>query len=225
LGYSENYTKVTPGYIQLLNGTFNTTISADGTLNGSPILTEGAANSMYYSASNPNGYINASSLAPYLTTSIASSTYFTIANAANKANLASPTFTGVPAAPTPAATSNTTQISTTAFVQTNNNVKAWVNFNGTGTVAIRSSKNVTSITDNGTGDYTVNFTTAMADSNYLVNATGSIPIPGGASGIHISEATTTTSSFARTTSSIRVWSLNFQGGNTDAFSVNVAILR
>jgi hypothetical protein len=44
--------------------------------------------------------------------------------------------------------------------------KAWVNFNGTGTVAIRASFNVTSITDNGTGDYTVNFTVAMVDANY-----------------------------------------------------------
>jgi hypothetical protein len=44
--------------------------------------------------------------------------------------------------------------------------KAWVNFNGTGTVAIRGSFNVTSITDNGLGDYTVVFTTAMADANY-----------------------------------------------------------
>jgi hypothetical protein len=44
--------------------------------------------------------------------------------------------------------------------------RAWVNFNGTGTVAIRSSGNVTSITDNGVGDYTVNFTTAMPDANY-----------------------------------------------------------
>lgn len=44
--------------------------------------------------------------------------------------------------------------------------RAWVNFNGTGTVAIRASFNVSSITDNGTGDYTVNFTTAMSDANY-----------------------------------------------------------
>jgi hypothetical protein len=44
--------------------------------------------------------------------------------------------------------------------------RAWVNFNGTGTVAIRGSGNVSSITDNGTGDYTVNFTTAMTDANY-----------------------------------------------------------
>ena len=44
--------------------------------------------------------------------------------------------------------------------------RAWVNFNGTGTVAIRASGNVSSITDNGTGDYTVNFTTVMPDANY-----------------------------------------------------------
>jgi hypothetical protein len=46
--------------------------------------------------------------------------------------------------------------------------RAWVNFNGTGTPAIRASGNVSSITDNGTGDYTVNFTTAMPDANYSV---------------------------------------------------------
>ena len=48
--------------------------------------------------------------------------------------------------------------------------RAWVNFNGTGTVAIRGSGNVSSITDNGTGDYTVNFTTAMVDANYTAVA-------------------------------------------------------
>ena len=47
-------------------------------------------------------------------------------------------------------------------------MKAWVNFNGTGTVAIRASYNVSSITDNGTGNYTANFTTALADANYSV---------------------------------------------------------
>jgi len=46
--------------------------------------------------------------------------------------------------------------------------QAWVNFNGTGTVAIRASFNVSSITDNGTGDYTANFTVAMSDANYAV---------------------------------------------------------
>ena len=44
--------------------------------------------------------------------------------------------------------------------------RAWVNFNGTGTVAIRASGNVSSITDNGTGNYTINFATALPDANY-----------------------------------------------------------
>jgi hypothetical protein len=47
-------------------------------------------------------------------------------------------------------------------------VKAWVNFNGTGTVAIRDSMNVSSITDNAVGNYTVNFTTAMSNTDYSV---------------------------------------------------------
>ena len=49
--------------------------------------------------------------------------------------------------------------------------RAWVNFNGTGTVAILASGNVTSITDNGTGEYTVNITNAMPDANYAVGGT------------------------------------------------------
>jgi hypothetical protein len=60
----------------------------------------------------------------------------------------------------PAATGNVILDSTAGVC------RAWVNFNGTGTVAIRASFNVSSITDNGTGDYTVNFTTAMPDANY-----------------------------------------------------------
>jgi len=51
--------------------------------------------------------------------------------------------------------------------------RAWVNFNGNGTVAIRASGNVSSITDNGTGDYTVNFSTAMPDVNYGYALSGS----------------------------------------------------
>jgi len=50
-------------------------------------------------------------------------------------------------------------------------IKAWINFNGTGTIAIRDSFNVTSITDNGTGDYTVTWDTDFANSNYAVVGT------------------------------------------------------
>ena len=59
--------------------------------------------------------------------------------------------------------------------------RAWVNFNGTGTVAIRASGNVSSITDNGTGNYTVNFTTAMTDTNY--STVGTCGSPSAAHGI------------------------------------------
>ena len=49
--------------------------------------------------------------------------------------------------------------------------KAWVNFNGMNTVAIRDSYNVSSITDNGTGDYTINFTNAMSNNDYAAAGT------------------------------------------------------
>lgn len=52
--------------------------------------------------------------------------------------------------------------------------KAWVNFNGTGTVAIRASFNVSSITDNGTGQYTVNFATSLSDTNYAIVVTAGV---------------------------------------------------
>lgn len=45
---------------------------------------------------------------------------------------------------------------------------AWVNFDGSGTISMRDSANVSSLTDNGTGDYSINFTTALADANYAV---------------------------------------------------------
>lgn len=47
-------------------------------------------------------------------------------------------------------------------------VRAWVNFQGNDTVAIRASFNVSSVTDNGVGDYTVNFTNALEDANYAI---------------------------------------------------------
>jgi hypothetical protein len=74
--------------------------------------------------------------------------------------------------------------------------RAWVNFNGTGTVAIRSSGNVSSITDNGTGVYTVNFTTAMASANYATVGMAARPSAnsrGGLLDIDPSTAYTTTS--------------------------------
>jgi hypothetical protein len=74
--------------------------------------------------------------------------------------------------------------------------RAWVNFNGTGTVAIRAAGGVTSITDGGTGNYTLNFTTAMPDANYATETSMSqylaYTVPGFASQVAaIGEKTTT----------------------------------
>jgi hypothetical protein len=80
------------------------------------------------------------------------------------------------AAPAVAGTTTLTLPATTGTVLADTTVgvcRAWVNFNGTGTVAIRASFNVTSITDNAAGDYTVNFTTAMTDANYSFNVSTS----------------------------------------------------
>lgn len=79
-----------------------------------------------------------------------------------------------------------------------NAVKAWVNFNGTGAVAIRASYNVSSITDLGVGNYTVNFTNALPDVNYafVVSASGD-----GGTGNILAYTTTAT---PRTTTACRV---------------------
>jgi hypothetical protein len=89
--------------------------------------------------------------------------------------------------------------------------RAWVNFNGTGTVAIRASGNVSSITDNGTGSYTVNFTTAMPDVNYSAQVSSSnlADLNGG--------LTTTAITGMRT--------YNDAGTNVDPINVCVAIFR
>jgi hypothetical protein len=100
--------------------------------------------------------------------------------------------------------------------------RAWVNFNGTGTVAIRTSGNVTSITDNGTGDYTVNFTTAMPDANYAMGAAGEVASGTNYNVIQFNQNT------SPTTSAVRLTSLNQSGGVPAVFDsarVTVAIFR
>lgn len=65
---------------------------------------------------------------------------------------------------------NITDGSTTVATEyvVNGSAKAWVNFNGTGAIAARDSFNTSSLTDNGTGNYSQNFTNAMANANYAV---------------------------------------------------------
>ena len=102
--------------------------------------------------------------------------------------------------------------------------RAWVNFDGTGTVAIRGSGNVSSITDNGTGDYTVNFTTAMPDTSYCGVALPNDGSPGTNLVIACENSTRT-----KTTSAFNIWTA--YGGNGvnktlyDVNTVNVSIFR
>jgi hypothetical protein len=97
------------------------------------------------------------------------------------------------------------------------NALAWVNFNGTGTVDIRSSYNVSSITDNGTGDYTVNFATALSDANYSVASSG-----GGTSGNFCLSVAVANYLAVPSTTALRV--VSFYGtSQQDCGRVNVAI--
>lgn len=95
--------------------------------------------------------------------------------------------------------------------------RAWVNFNGTGTVAIRASGNVSSITDGGVGTYTVNFTTAMPDVNY------SVQIPG-ATGNGFARAGVNAQS-ALAVGSVLVTTAADNGAAADREYVSVAIFR
>jgi hypothetical protein len=99
--------------------------------------------------------------------------------------------------------------------------RAWVNFNGTGTVAIRASGNVSSITDNGTGDYTVNYTTAMPDANYSVVGTAQQNTGSFGAAIHIHNSVSPTTGAARLT-----WIQgNGSSPQTDSAMVCVAVFR
>ena len=98
--------------------------------------------------------------------------------------------------------------------------RAWVNFNGTGTVAIRASGNVTSITDNGTGDYTINFTTAMPDANYAM--AGTSLLQAGVVGV-VNENLVTAN---KTTTAYRIATVNtVTQGFADLSVAQVAIFR
>ena len=92
--------------------------------------------------------------------------------------------------------------------------RAWVNFNGTGTVAIRGSGNVSSITDGGTGRYTVNFTTAMVDANYAVTS-----LSDGDGYVQINNGV------AYSTTAIAIGANNMSNAGTDRAYVSVAVFR
>nr|BAR36896.1 putative alpha amylase [uncultured Mediterranean phage uvMED] len=102
--------------------------------------------------------------------------------------------------------------------------KAWVNFNGTGTVAIRDDFNVSSITDNGTGDYKLNFTTAMSDTNYaLVGSAGQTGSTGNADAL-VSNGRNNNYSDLRSTTFGTIRTFTVSGSSEDMQIINVVVL-
>lgn len=100
--------------------------------------------------------------------------------------------------------------------------KAWVNFNGTGVVAIRSSYNVASITDNGSGDYTVNFSAALADANYCVSGVTTSGPAGVSVAIHAAAASSAPT--VMTTTACRIYASN-NGGAYDVQTATIVFHR
>jgi len=113
-------------------------------------------------------------------------------------------------------------------VATGYGCRAWVNFNGTSTVAIRDSGNVSSVTDNGTGDYTVNFTNAMPDVNYAVvmTTTGSTTTTNNLRIMQV-QGTDATGAATKTTSAVRILRgiTHVVGALQDGAEINVVVLR
>jgi len=100
--------------------------------------------------------------------------------------------------------------------------RAWVNFDGTGTVAIRASGNVSSITDNAVGDYTVNFTNAFVDSNYnfITNSSNT----NNSNILCIGQLNWDNPT--KTTSALRLYNLKSNNGTlTDQNTISVAVFR
>ena len=115
-------------------------------------------------------------------------------------------------------------VSTSSANVIQGSAKAWVNFNGQGTVAIRSSYNVSSITDNGTGDYTVNFTNAMPNANYAVAATSTFQAGVSNAGAIASLRNTSNTTPSQTASSVRVLTIGVDNtAESDSCQVNVSV--
>jgi hypothetical protein len=92
----------------------------------------------------------------------------------------------------------------------NGSAKAWVNFNGTGTAAIRDSFNIASLTDNGTGDYTVNFSNVFSSGDYSAVSQGGRGTTGAVNTLVIGPMT-----INPTTSAFRLQSFNSSFSNSD----------
>jgi hypothetical protein len=113
-------------------------------------------------------------------------------------------------------------VSTSSANVIQGSAKAWVNFNGAGTPAIRASYNVSSITDNGAGLYTVNFTNAFADASYSVSGCAGWGAAGAPTNSFICSISATT---APTTSALAISVFISTGAAGEPNFVNVSVFR
>jgi hypothetical protein len=97
---------------------------------------------------------------------------------------------------------------------------AWANLNGTGTIALRDSENVSSVVDNGVGGYTFNYSNAMTNANYIINGTTSGDATAAS---YIFESNDAGNRSSATASSIRLNVVNSSAVEVDRFSVNVGV--
>ena len=112
----------------------------------------------------------------------------------------------------------------TATFETNKGIaSAWVNFNGVGSLAIRDSHNVTSVTDNGVGDYTINFTATYGNTNYCWVANSVAGPSGYYSGGFTAGLYSSSAYYAKSTTTLRLKSQYSNGGSLDMFDANIII--
>jgi len=104
--------------------------------------------------------------------------------------------------------------------------RAWVNFNGTNTVAIRASFNVSSITDEGVGKFTLNFSSSLTDANYSVVTSSGITGSTSSTGLIGASMSSTTAYQNKTSSAVYIGILAANNAAfLDHFDINVAIFR
>lgn len=157
---------------------------------------------------------------------IASGDYLLISDVSDSNNTKKGLVSDIVTLAVPAAGSITYSMLSTSATESDNvakrTAKAWVNFNGTGTPSIREDFNVSSITDNGTGDYTVNFSAALADANYAVF--GSCENSAGAFNVIKAFTNGAGSVVAPTTTAVRFCTGNGTS-NQDPSYVTIGVLR
>lgn len=104
-------------------------------------------------------------------------------------------------------------------------VRAWLNFNGTGTVAVRGGGNIASVIDDGVGTYTIDFITPMPSDNYAIAQMGSVYLGGGnSSGMYLTERTTSATSVSRTVNSFQVQTINANNSSSDVLSGSLLVV-